>query len=753
MKKKLMLGITLALLLMGILVLASNIKPVKAFGTIYIRADGSIDQPTAPISTVDNITYTFTGNISDEVVVERSNIVIDGNRYTLQGNGTGNGFALSVINVTIKNTNIKGFENGVFIAKHSSHTIVSGNNITNNSDGVYLDGPSSYNTVSENNIINNSRAIFLIYSANNIISGNNVRDNDNGIYLAGTSSKNNVSNNTVTNNTIYGIYLSCSPNNIVSGNNVTNNEYGIRLSSYSPYNTLSENVMNGNKYNFGVEGYGLSHFVHSIDDSNLVNGKPVYYLVNQSDLVINPVNYPQVGYLGLVNCTSVTVESLTMTNNGQGLLLVNTNNSRVTDNNMINNDDYGIYLYQSSNNILCRNNVSNSDRGIYFTYSSNNTISNNNIKINHNGIYLAGAFNNMIHVNNITHNGIGITLGFSINNTIHGNIVKNNSGVGIRLYSSSNSNTISGNNVANNSAGISLSESVNNTVFNNTVTNHEHSTGVSLALSFYNNIFWNKIANNAWGIYLSESSNNSISGNNIMSNHCGIKLLESSNNSIYHNNFINCTYHSTTYGYVNVWDNGYPCGGNYWSYYYSVDVKSGPNQDLPGSDGVGDEPYVSDQYNQDRYPLTAPINIFKAGIWNKTEYFVNVVSNSTVSDFYFSPDEGAFLMFNVTGTDGTAGFCRVTIPKDLLWVSDGQWSVLVGGQPVNYTIIPDENYTYLYFTYNHSTKAVVIQGTSVIPEFPSFLILPLFMIATLLAVIIYNKKRHKSQELQQPHRS
>jgi len=77
------------------------------------------------------------------------------------------------------------------------------------------------------------------------------------------------------------------------------------------------------------------------------------------------------------------------------------------------------------------------------------------------------------------------------------------------------------------------------------------------------------------------------------------------------------------------------------------------------------------------------------------------------------------LRFNITGEDGTNGFCRVTIPKDLLRVQDGQWSVLVGGEPANYTIIPDENYTYLYFTYNHSAKTVEIQGADVISEFPS----------------------------------
>jgi len=138
-----------------------------------------------------------------------------------------------------------------------------------------------------------------------------------------------------------------------------------------------------------------------------------------------------------------------------------------------------------------------------------------------------------------------------------------------------------------------------------------------------------------------------------------------------------------------------------------------------------------------------PFSTFDASVWNETEYFVDVVSNSTVSDFYFNPDEGAFLRFNVTGEDGTKGFCRVTIPKDLLWVQDGQWSVLVGGEPVNYTIIPDENYTYLYFTYNHSTKTVEIQGTDVIPEFPSSVLLLGFLVLITIPLIFAQKKRFK----------
>jgi hypothetical protein len=81
----------------------------------------------------------------------------------------------------------------------------------------------------------------------------------------------------------------------------------------------------------------------------------------------------------------------------------------------------------------------------------------------------------------------------------------------------------------------------------------------------------------------------------------------------------------------------------------------------------------------------------------------------------------------------------VAVPKQLLWVEDG-WIVLVANEPVVPTITEDANYTYLYFTYNHSTQNIQIIGTEAIPEFPPFLILSLFIVATLLATIVYQTK-------------
>jgi parallel beta-helix repeat protein len=152
-----------------------------------------------------------------------------------------------------------------------------------------------------------------------------------------------------------------------------------------------------------------------------------------------------------------------------------------------------------------------------------------------------------------------------------------------------------------------LDYSSNNSISGNNITANNW-YGIWLYSSSNNSISGNNIANNYGGIWLDYSSSNSISGNNIANNEYGIRLSSSSNNVIYHNNFIDNTQQVgiQTSGYANVWDDGYPSGGNYWSDYIGVDVKSGPSQDLPGSDGIGDVPYIIDADNVDHYPLMNP---------------------------------------------------------------------------------------------------------------------------------------------------
>ena len=370
----------------------------------------------------------------------------------------------------------------------------------------------------------------------------------------------------------------------------------------------------------------IPYLINDIDASNTINSKPMYYWINQQDKTV-PSN---AGYVGLVNCTNVTVRNL---QDVSDILVAFTTDSLISQN-QIENSDVGIKVWRGSNNSMVAN------------YLTENV-------------------------------------------------------VGVGIY---------------------------------------YSTG--------NNVYWNTISNNSQGISLSGPSGNSIFRNIISNNKNGIYLDWADNNTIYNNNFIDNTRHyydttETVFPWLapssnHNWNQSYPIGGNYWSNLTGVDLKSGENQNLTGHDGIIDTPFMLYENNTDMYPLATPIIFFDAGLWEWKQYYVNCISNSTLSDFYFNPLEGAFIRFNVTGENATSGFCRVIVPKGFLDSQNG-WNVLINGESMIPTISEDASNTYLYFTYNHITKTAEIIGTDAIPEFPSWTILPLLLVATVL--IIFCKKR------------
>jgi hypothetical protein len=126
-------------------------------------------------------------------------------------------------------------------------------------------------------------------------------------------------------------------------------------------------------------------------------------------------------------------------------------------------------------------------------------------------------------------------------------------------------------------------------------------------------------------------------------------------------------------------------------------------------------------------------------IADSQNFYVKVVTNSTIliQAFNFSKEEMK-ISYNVTGSNLTMGFCNVTIPKKLL---GGPWTIKVGVDIMVPEKNEDDNYTYLYFKYSHSIHRIEIIGNWVIPEFPSLIILPLLMIATLLTIMVYRRKQ------------
>jgi len=258
----------------------------------------------------------------------------------------------------------------------------------------------------------------------------------------------------------------------------------------------------------------------------------------------------------------------------------------------------GIILANVTNGKITNNTITNNGYGIDLRYSSNNTIEYNNITNNKGGgILLFTSSNNIVEHNNIENNNYydGIHLSHSSNNVIKYNNIANNNGDGIYLYYSSN-NTIGHNNIANNNYnGIYLSDSMKRS----------------------NNVIkYNNIANNNYdGIHIDGSWGNVIEHNSITNNNYnGIRLWYSGSNVIVGNNFIDNSRQVLSFHSDNIWDLGYPKGGNYWSDHVCVDQYSGPKQDQRGEDGICDTPYsIHDEgyetYQYDYYPLAKPITI------------------------------------------------------------------------------------------------------------------------------------------------
>jgi len=286
--------------------------------------------------------------------------------------------------------------------------------------------------------------------------------------------------------------------------------------------------------------------------------------------------------------------------------------------------------------------------------------------INRNGntyTLTASIFNDgdgiIIERDNVTLDGAGYTLQGT------------GSGVGVFLFGRSN---VMIKNVLVDSMlyGISLQHSTNISILG--CSTESGKFGIWLSESSNNNIVGNSITYNYYGLsLLSYSNNNTIVQNQIVENTgaygAGVYLYISSNNSIHHNILVNNTIQQNSQVYdaawdcadpgliapsINIWDDGYPSGGNYWSDYGGKDLYKGKYQNETGSDGIGDTPYVVDANityalnNQDKYPMIIP-QIHDIAVTNMTSSKTVVGRGYNVTIQAWTRNRGTFTeTFNLT---------------------------------------------------------------------------------------------------------
>jgi PGF-pre-PGF domain-containing protein len=425
-----------------------------------------------------------------------------------------------------------------------------------------------------------SEGICLYEATDSNVSGNIVEGGEIGIHL--TRSEFNVIANNIVRSNYEGIELESSENNTIENNHFTSNlGSGLFL-----YKSLNNTILDNEFVNSGLFVYNS---YNNLVEDNTVNSKPLVYLENESDTVVDDA-----GQVVLIGCNNITVENLNLSYTNVGVELFETDASKILNNDLNNNTRYGVYLYNSTNNEINSNNAShniwfgiclfnsndnlvissslenNGWFGLYLYTSSNNTISKNNVVDNYfDGIQIRNSLNNTISSNDVSRSIWGIYLTNSVNNRLIDNsIMQNTDGIVIQEATDNyieinrvinnlkwgmsiencNGISITGNNASMNGYdGIHVEDSYNVNIKDNTIFMNDD--GIELHDSFDNVISGNIIKYNYESLELDCSENNTIADNYIANSRDGIELFDSLNNTIINNTCYNCSWYAGIYLY------------------------------------------------------------------------------------------------------------------------------------------------------------------------------------------------------------
>jgi parallel beta-helix repeat protein len=236
----------------------ANPLPLPELPTpIYIRGNGTIEGDTGAIQQNGNV-YTFVRDINETIEIQKDNIVIDGNGFSLTKPPevetddllTPSGWFPSIYisnrsNIIIKNIRFDKCYTGISV-EHSSNIIIIQNTIENGNEGIYISS-----------------------SINCSIIGNKLIDNlHQGLDIEGSYF--NVAYNTISRNRLYGGAITLSYSNI-SRNDVTENSFdnfgiGFYLHGNNSHNRVFENNFINNEIGLayvGAKGGSVNNTVYN----------------------------------------------------------------------------------------------------------------------------------------------------------------------------------------------------------------------------------------------------------------------------------------------------------------------------------------------------------------------------------------------------------------------------------------------------------------------------------------------------------
>jgi parallel beta-helix repeat protein len=790
------LGIVLITILVCVLPGLLEVPSTKAsLGTIYINPDGSITPSNAPIKTIDNITYTFTSNIDSLIFVERDNIVVNGAGFTLQGAGNGTGIYLSSRNhVTIKNTSISMFDTGIYLYQSSSNTIINDTITDSVSYAIHLHSvgsSSNLNVIQNNTLSGGGSGIYFSSDGNypgdlsyNDVSHNIIKNYGNGIFL----------------NPIYQLQSQLEYNTF-GYNKISNCTTAVRIAPSSGYCTVRHNLFHDNSlrdgqygvyfdewYGRGIEVYSNNFTSNTLTDfssygvcfansetygndfggNNTMNGNHFYHYAYRQNEIVSNLNLN---------------ENNDATNLGM-ITVVESNNVTLNNCSIAHDKDYGVFLWYNANCSILNSRISKNgnvtgESNIYAYGEAGSSVMNNALSDGFNGISLFSSSGIKITHNSISNmSEVGIYLYESSSNTIEDNNVTNSSGYAIRLHSkwgSSNLNVIQNNTLSGGGSGIYFSSDgnypgdlSNNTISHNSIRGFGNGIFVNPTYQIQSQTEYNTFKNNsilscATAIRIAPSggfctvSYNVFCNNSLRDGQYGIYLDEwyGRNIEVCYNNFTsNELTNFSSYGiffansetFGNDFGSNNTLNGNRFYHYAYQQNHTIIGLHLNSS---------NDATNLGLFTLVSCQNItlkncslsgdrdygfFLWGSNNNTLVNSSITAN-TVGIYVFGSNYNCIYHDSFNNTNQAQVTPGSTNTWDNGYPSGGNyWSDYLTRYPNAAENDSSGIWNTSYLIDANNVDYYPLMNQPIIPEFPSFLILPLMIMATLLAVIIYRRK-------------
>jgi len=302
--------------------------------------------------------------------------------------------------------------------------------------------------------------IMLHHTRESTIEGNTCDDNEMGIYLYPESRRNTLTDNTCSGNDECGIYVGpLSDHNTLTGNSLSSNN-GTGFFLYSIRHTI---IRYNQMTNEGITlqgSYSYHWYSHTIDATNTINGRPVYYYVNTTDVMV-PAG---AGQVILVNCSSSVLDRVIT--DGPGGIVAALSTDLTINNNSCRDLRDGIYLFNIRGSTVSNNNCTGNRNGIHvyrvpYGHEYELSIHNNSCSDNSEyGMFLESVGRSAIDNNTCSGNGLGgLLLRGSVVNTFSFNSFSFNDEYGINFddylhIDQSVGNTLTNNTITGNRVGI-----------------------------------------------------------------------------------------------------------------------------------------------------------------------------------------------------------------------------------------------------------------------------------------------------------